>query len=246
MVESKIVKTEAKVLEKPKVVKTEKTETTKVDKKTNISKKQKLSIDNIKDNLKKPKAKIEKKIELERVYVVPLRKGYMKVPKYKRAKKAVKTLKEFLAKHMKVEERDLNKVKIDIYLNNEIWFKGIKKPLNKVKVRAKKIDGIVYAELAEIPQIVKFKMDKDNKRKNKVDKGALEKVVTQEASEEKIREERGDNADKTEESEKEKASAESGLANQKVEAKEMKHTAKVKSAKQDNMSSTTMRKAMKK
>ncbi|MDD2445137.1 MAG: 50S ribosomal protein L31e, partial [Candidatus Nanoarchaeia archaeon] len=89
----------------------------------------------------------EEKIELERVYIVPLRKGFLKVPQYKRAKKAVKTLKEFLAKHMKVENRDLNKVKIDIYLNNEIWFKGIKKPLSKVKVKAKKINGIVYAEL---------------------------------------------------------------------------------------------------
>ena len=261
MVEEKNTKVEKEVTSKvdTKAVKTpiveKKTETVKTPvvekeneapKKIEAVKKSKPSIEDVKAKIKKKAAKEEKKIELERIYVVPLRKGYMKVPQYKRAKKAVKTLKEFLAKHMRVEERDLNKVKIDIYLNNEIWFKGIKKPLNKVKVKATKIDGIVYAELAEVPEIVKFKMDQDARRRNKVDKKALNKVVTKEAAEEKIKEGRSDKADKTEESEKEKASAEAGVAKQKVDAKEAKHTAKVKSAKQDNMSSTTMRKAMKK
>ncbi len=203
-----------------------------------------------KPSVKKPKtskAKTEeKKPELERIYVVPLRKGYMKVPQYKRAKKAVKTLKEFLAKHMKVEDRDIDKVKVDIYLNNEIWFKGIKKPLNKVKVKATKIDGIVYAELAEVPEIVKFKMARDARRGTKVDKKALDKVVTQEAAEEKIKEERSDKTDKKEESIKEKVSIDAKVAKQKIDAKEIKHTANPKSTKEDNMSSTTMRKALKK
>ena len=38
---------------------------------------------------------------LERTYNVPLRKEFLKVPKYKRAKKAVTALKQFLVKHMK-------------------------------------------------------------------------------------------------------------------------------------------------
>src|SRR3989344_5497016 len=54
------------------------------------------------------------KIELEREYNVPLRKGWLKVPKYKRGAKAVKTLKEFLVRHMKVYDRDLRKIKLDI------------------------------------------------------------------------------------------------------------------------------------
>ena len=54
---------------------------------------------------------------LEREYIVPLRKGWLKVPDYKRANKAVKTLKEFLVKHMKVYDRDLRKIKIEIDLN---------------------------------------------------------------------------------------------------------------------------------
>ena len=47
-------------------------------------------------------AAAEKKPEivLERTYNVPLRKEWLKVPKYKRAKKAVTALRQFLVKHM--------------------------------------------------------------------------------------------------------------------------------------------------
>ncbi|MEA3329361.1 MAG: 50S ribosomal protein L31e, partial [Nanoarchaeota archaeon] len=107
-----------------------------------------------KSKVKKVEKKDEVKIELEREYIVPLRKGLLNVPRYRRASKAVKILKEFLAKHMKVEDRDLRKVKINIYLNNELWFKGIKKPVGKIKVKAVKKGGIVYAELAEVPEAV--------------------------------------------------------------------------------------------
>ena len=46
---------------------------------------------------------------LERTYNVPLRKEFLKVPKYKRAKKAVKALKQFLAKHMKSDNVKIGK-----------------------------------------------------------------------------------------------------------------------------------------
>ena len=67
-------------------------------------------------------AKKEKKpeVKLERVYNVPLRKEWLKVPKYKRSKKALAALKQFLAKfaeemvklkinanHVKVQEKYL-------------------------------------------------------------------------------------------------------------------------------------------
>src|SRR3989344_3578475 len=83
----------------------------------------------------------EPKVVLEREYIVPLRKGWLKVPKYKRANKAVKTLKEFIARHMGIYDRDLRKIKIDIILNNELRFRGIKKPPIKIKVKAKKYDN---------------------------------------------------------------------------------------------------------
>ncbi len=58
------------------------------------------------------------KVELEREYVVPLKRGVLNVPHYRRAKKAVRVLKEFMVRHMGVRDRDLGKVKIDMYLNN--------------------------------------------------------------------------------------------------------------------------------
>ncbi len=115
---------------------------------------------------KSSKKKKEPEIELEREYIVPLKRGVLNVPRYRRAKKAIRVLKEFMVKHMKVRDRDLRKVKIDTYLNNELWFRGIKKPANKIKVKAKKIDGIVYVELADVPEIVKFIMARDERKKS--------------------------------------------------------------------------------
>ena len=95
----------------------------------------------------KKKTEEKAEIKLERVYNVPLRQGYMKVPKYKRAKKAVKTLREFLAKHMKSEN-----VKIGDYVNKQIWQHGMRNPPHHVKVNAKKDDdGKVFAELVDAP-----------------------------------------------------------------------------------------------
>jgi len=167
----------------------------------------------------------EKKPEIEREYTVPLRKQVMKVPIYRRTKKAVKTLKEFLAKHMKVENRDIRKVKLNKYLNQEIWFRGIKHPPAKIKVKAKKIDGIVFVELAEIPKIVQYQIDREERQKSKE---SLESKV-EEKKEEKSEEQ------KKEEQEKEKATQEAGLKAQKQEAKQEKHTSKQKQTKINRM-----------
>ena len=86
---------------------------------------------------------------IERVYNVPLREGYMKAPMYRRAKKAVNTLRTFLAKTMRVNEKDVNLGK---YVNLLIWKHGIKNPPHHVKVNVKKDDeGMVYAELVGAP-----------------------------------------------------------------------------------------------
>jgi large subunit ribosomal protein L31e len=81
--------------------------------------------------------------ELERTYTIPLRREYMKVPKYKRAKKAITAIKQFLQKHMKAEE-----IKLGRELNLKIWERGIKNPPHHVKVNVKKTaEGVVQAEL---------------------------------------------------------------------------------------------------
>ena len=70
--------------------------------------------------------------KIEREYIIPLRERGRPVPRYKKTPKAVKTVKEFLVKHMKIRDRDLNKIKIDTYLNEALWFRGIRKPPYKI------------------------------------------------------------------------------------------------------------------
>jgi len=175
----------------------------------------------------KKEKKVEAKVELEREYIVPLKKGVLNVPHYRRAKKAVRVLKEFMVRHMGIRDRDLNKVKVDINLNNEIWFRGIKKPMNKIKVKAKKIDGIVYVELAEIPEVVGFKIAREAKKKAEVEKTKAK--APKKAEEEKVIDADKDGvADKTKEKEDVKAGTEADAKIEKSMAKATQHTAEGK------------------
>ncbi|MBS3171921.1 60S ribosomal protein L31 [Candidatus Woesearchaeota archaeon] len=86
--------------------------------------------------------------EIERIYNVPLRKEAMKVPKYVRAAKASRALREFLVKHMKSEN-----VKIGRYLNQAILKNGRKNVPHHVLVKTiKDKTGIVKAELVGAPE----------------------------------------------------------------------------------------------
>ena len=178
-------------------------------------------IEKAKSAISKPaQEKKEEKIELQREYVVPMRRGFLKVPSYRKAKKAILVLKQFIAKHMKVENRDLNKVKLDMYLNNEIWSRGIKNPLHKIKVKAVKKAGIVYVELAEVPDFVKYEMQKAEKR--------LLKVQKSEVKAEAPKEEPKTEGEVKEEKEDDKSMKERSLKENKAEAKVQKHTEAVK------------------
>ena len=79
-----------------------------------------------------------------REYIVNLRQEVIKAPRFKRAKRAVKALKEFVKRHLRVEE-----VKISNELNNYIWNRGIRKPPTKFKIVAKKENNIAYVDLAK-------------------------------------------------------------------------------------------------
>ncbi|MBD3354553.1 hypothetical protein GF361_01050 [Candidatus Woesearchaeota archaeon] len=111
----------------------------------------------------------EKKIE--RTYNVPLRRKWLNVPKYKRAKKAVFALNQFMEKHMKSDN-----IKIGKYLNEHIWKHGIKNPPHHVKVVAKKdSEGVVDVELEGAPveekeESKKGKKSKEKKKEEKKDK----------------------------------------------------------------------------
>ncbi len=123
----------------------------------------------------------KEKIVLERVYNVPLRKEYMKAPKWKRSKKAVKALREFIAKHMKSD-----KVLIGKYANQFVWRDGIKNPPHHVKVKVTKDDkGVVKVELAELSP----KAQREVKKFEEAEKESKEKK-TKEEKEKKAKEEK--------------------------------------------------------
>jgi len=144
----------------------------------------------------------ETKQILQREYIIPLRREWMKAARYKRARKSVMAIKKFIARHMKVADRNLKNVRLDTYLNNEIWFRGAKKPPAKIKVMAKKEGEIVRVELAEIPETVKFAMQKHVRRHFKSEKKKQE--VKEQKSESKEAQEKSEE-DKKKEIEKEKS-----------------------------------------
>jgi len=164
----------------------------------------------------------EPKVELEREYIVPLRRGWLKVPKHKRGNKAIKTLKEFIAKHMKIYDRDLRKIKVDNLVNNEIRFRGMEKPPAKIKVSVKKYDNdIVRVELVDIPTHVKFAKLREEKKQAKLDKKLKSKPKIEKPLE-------APQEESEESKEKEQASKEENLKIAKNQAKELKHTSKDK------------------
>lgn len=134
----------------------------------------------------------EKKVLLERTYVIPLKKEILKAVRYKKAKKAVKTIKIFLAKNMKVPNRDVNKIKLDSWLNRSIWIRGIKKPPYKVTVKAtKNANGIVKAEFVGLP--AKYKVEEAfllKKKAKQEAKTAVIKAKTEAEEKKKLEEEK--------------------------------------------------------
>jgi len=87
--------------------------------------------------------------ELERIYTVPLGDAY-KTVRMKRASRAAKILKSFLAKHMKTQ---VERVKISGEVNSLLWTKGMEKPPRRVKVKAKRdAKGDVTVTLIEEPK----------------------------------------------------------------------------------------------
>jgi large subunit ribosomal protein L31e len=113
----------------------------------------------------------------ERVYKVPLRKEFLKAPKYKRAKRAVSAVRKFLERHMKSAE-----VKIGEHLNRKLWERGIKNPPHHVLVIATKDDkGIVSAELVGAPvEKAEEKKEKKDKEEAKEKKEEKKKEVKEE------------------------------------------------------------------
>ncbi len=87
-----------------------------------------------------------------RTYTVPLRREYLKTPKWRRAEKAVSTLRSFVERHSKTEE-----IKIGRWVNESIWKRGAKNPPSRVRVDVKRVANSVIVELSELPRKAKTK-----------------------------------------------------------------------------------------
>ncbi len=95
----------------------------------------------------KPSARKEKEEEFveERIYTIPLRRAW-DVPRKKRAPKAMRIIKAFIKRHMKVGELTIDeegeeeggRIIIDNEVNEKIWNRGIEKPPRRLRIRAAK------------------------------------------------------------------------------------------------------------
>ncbi len=98
----------------------------------------------------------EEEIVEERIYTIPLRRAWIS-PRKKRAPRAVRMVKSFIQRHMKVEigpketeEEEEERLVISNEVNEKLWSRGIEKPPRNIRVRAAKDkEGTVTVYLAE-------------------------------------------------------------------------------------------------
>lgn len=169
----------------------------------------------------------EPKAVLERTYNVPLRREYLKAPRYKRVNRAVSALRSFIQRHMKSDD-----VKIGKYANLKLWENGIKNPPHHLKINAVKYDtGLVVAELVGAPTEEK----KPKKAKKKAEPKEEEKAPAAKKKAVKKEEEKPAAKKKTAEetsakTTEEKPAAKKAPAKTEPKAEEKKPAAKKKAA----------------
>jgi len=105
----------------------------------------------------KPEEIPEEEIVEERTYTIPLGKSWIS-PRKKRAPSAVRIVRSFVQRHMKIEtkakteeeEEETGKLVISDEVNRKLWSRGIEKPPRNIRVRAvKDKEGTVTLYLAE-------------------------------------------------------------------------------------------------
>ena len=93
----------------------------------------------------------------ERIYTIPLGKAWVR-PRKKRAPRAMRIIKDFVTKHMKMDMRaeveeergEMPRLVVTNDVNEKVWSRSIEKPPRKIRVRvAKDNEGNVTVFLAE-------------------------------------------------------------------------------------------------
>jgi len=99
----------------------------------------------IEEEAPRRREKEEEEFVEERFYTIPLQRAWIKPPK-KRAPKAIRIMKAFIQRHMKVGEvaieeeegEEAGRIIISNEVNEKIWSRGIEKPPRKLRIRAAK------------------------------------------------------------------------------------------------------------
>ena len=98
------------------------------------------------------KKEVEEEIVEERVYTIPLGRAWISPPK-KRAPRAIRIIRNFITKHMKIKTEpteEAERLVISNEVNEKIWSSGIKNPPRNIRVRAvKDKEGTITLHLAE-------------------------------------------------------------------------------------------------
>ncbi len=106
-----------------------------------------------------------------RIYTVPLRRGFAHKPVWKRTNAAVRTLRNFIKRHTKMEPKLLSE------LNEFLWSRGNKKPPARVKIKVLVKGGFAYVNL-ENKEIVLPEKKEEKKEKKEEKKEEKEKPTT--------------------------------------------------------------------
>jgi large subunit ribosomal protein L31e len=127
-----------------------------------VQKEEEVPAAEVKEEIKEEKEeklkKEEEEIVEERIYTVPLAKAWI-MPPHKRTPRAMRMLRIFITKHMKLEakkegeteeEKEPGQLIISNEVNERMWTRGVEKPPRKLRVRAAKDkEGNVTVYLAE-------------------------------------------------------------------------------------------------
>jgi len=111
----------------------------------------------------------------ERIFTINLRKATLNAPRWKKSKRSVAIVREFLKRHMKADE-----IKIGSSITEKIWESGNQNPPNKIRIK------VVETEEGE------------GEEKKKVIKAELLGVVLPEELKEEKKEEKSKEEIKTE------------------------------------------------
>lgn len=111
-----------------------------------VAEEETLEMEEIEEEAPPRREEEEEEFVEERIYTIPLRRAWIMPPK-KRAPRAMRIIKAFVQRHMKVseaaieeedEEKEGGRIIVSNEVNEKVWSRGIEKPPRKIRIRAAK------------------------------------------------------------------------------------------------------------